>query len=187
MIIGPADAEPGARLLETAMVAAVRFVCTDRGQHGSREIALLGLTNNPDELEHLLSVPGMTPAEAQWTYAQQQFMPQSGRLSRGRTVKSGVHVIELPTPAGSAARSRRLWRFPCPTCGPRRVRELRDEKLQRFVQGAVALASEDRRATQPSASDLDVTTPEGLAAYQAWQQKSKDVRRVVIDVSRLGC
>lgn len=115
----------------------VRVVCTDKGTHPSRELALLldrGTAYDPEWQTALFADPALTADEAAWLVEHEQIDATGERTAaRGGVVRCGS--VE-----DAASEDHDKWRMKCPTC--RRDVQLRDENMRRLVAGA--LASTDR-------------------------------------------
>lgn len=109
----------------------LRLVCTDRGRHPSRDLALINWAPASLEVEgfavwdasedlsenrpSVLAESGRTTAAGQWRTTSRRAVTTHERADGGRT-------FELP---------------PCPTCGPARPgRLLRDDTLGRLLRVA---------------------------------------------------
>lgn len=93
----------------------IRIVCTDRGEHPSRELAVVMATPNVRD-------------QSRWTYSPTEFR----QGPRGRVACQVVddHVGGLDAPKGVY---RRRWKFSCPSC--RRNPQFRDEQMTRLIEG----------------------------------------------------
>ncbi len=118
----------------------VRLVCTDRGTHPSRELAIMSHRgDDPELLEALLESPEFTEAEARTVYEWDAL--GYGDWLRKRDRKGAAPVgprRKITDPQARAdEESGPRWRFPCPTC--RRDIQMTHGTALKLVEGALNL------------------------------------------------
>lgn len=109
-------------------VGQVRIVCTDRGTHASREIALLVHHGDDRELLDALQADPVLagePAEQVYRHDRLSYY-QTRQARRGGSVHGGAVDAEVDD------LDHATWRFRCPTC-PRNVPAQAD-RLLRLVE-----------------------------------------------------
>jgi hypothetical protein len=124
----------------------VRVVCTDKGTHGSRELALLTLEEEGDEPELLAALidRGVDPKIARVVYEREMHNRLSYVSEGFRRRDKGRH------PGGDQAKRTDVravpdedtgkmprWRFRCPTC--RRDVQMRNETALLVVEGLLSV------------------------------------------------
>ena len=103
-----------------------RIVCTDQGQHSSRE--LIVLYPEPPWVDGVW-VGDEADLGRKWA----DWVPEGDRNSTGRMVTSNPNLVTV-------GNSTTAWRFPCPSC--KRDVPMTDDHLAQVVMGYIEIGAQ---------------------------------------------